>query len=75
LREILERSFREIDEIFSMSPERVRRRYAEVANPSDPGEPDKSGRTIEEKWKEALTKISLLKEFFGRRPRRFFRPW
>ena len=75
LREILERSFREIDEIFSMSPERVRRRYAQIADPSDPGEPDKNGRTIEEKWKEAVTKLSLLKEFFGRRSRRFFRPW
>jgi hypothetical protein len=75
LREILERSFREIDELFSMSPKRVRRRYAEIANPSDPGEPDKSDRTIEEKWKEALTRISLLKEFFGRRSHRFFRPW
>jgi hypothetical protein len=31
LREILERSFREIDELFSMSPKRVRRRYAEIA--------------------------------------------
>ena len=75
LREILERSFREIDEMFSMSPERVRRRYAEIANPNDPGKPDISGGTIEEKWKEAVTKISLLKEFFGRRSHRFFRPW
>jgi len=74
LREILDRSFREIDELFSTSPERVRKRYAEIPNPSDPGEPDKSSRTIEEKWKAAITKISLLKEFFGRRSRRFFWP-
>jgi glycosyltransferase involved in cell wall biosynthesis len=68
LHEILDRSFREIDAIFSVAPAELQRRYTAIAKERKRGEPDKDQPSIEEKWKEMSTKTYLLKEFFGWKP-------
>jgi glycosyltransferase involved in cell wall biosynthesis len=68
-RELFGIIFREIDEMFTVAPARIRLVYEQIAGERHKQEGEKKALTIAEKWTEVSTKTFLLKEYFGWPPK------